>query len=265
MLKIAVAGSKKQAPDTLYRRIQEAAPDAECVCFLSLEEAGRFLLQEDCDVLFACADAEEEKVLSLLERVRLHLPALNILLSAEGGAYALAALRLHASGYLVEPFSAADIRRELQDLRYPVGTAGREKRVRAQCFGNFELFVDGRAVRFKYKKTRELAAYLIDRCGAVCSGPEIGAVLWEEDIEEHPEYLKSLVRDLTSTLSSLGCEGILEKQRGGLGIRPDLIECDFYNWKRGISGGLNTYRGEYMSQYSWGEFTNAGEFSRSGE
>ena len=266
MLKIVIADTDPHSAELLCSCIRQAVPGAGTERFLSAQEALGYLSREACDVLFIDADMEDGKGRELVRRLRMSRPGLNVILTAASDASAGFAMEQHASGYIRKPVTPEAVQREMNDLRYPAdAAAGQAKRIRAQCFGNFELFADGRVIRFKYKKTRELVAYLIDRCGAVCSGPEIMATLWEEDMKEHPEYLKSLIRDLNRTLTELGCENILEKQWGGLGIRPELIECDFYNWKRGLRSGLNTYRGEYMSQYSWGEFTNAAQFSGADE
>ena len=266
MLKIIAADDEPRCLDLLCDLIYHAVPNAQVEKFLSAQKAYDHLSATECNVLFLDVCMEGMTGLELAKRIRMSNPTLNVIFTTASNEFTAEAMELHASGYITKPLSLASVKKELNDLRYKPGEGyGQEKRVRAQCFGNFELFADGRVVRFKYKKTRELVAYLIDRCGAVCTGPEITATLWEEDTKEQPEYLKSLIRDLTKTLSALGCENIIEKQWGGLGIRTDLIECDFYNWKRGITEGLNTYRGEYMSQYSWGEFTNAGQFSSSHE
>ena len=64
----------------------------------------------------------------------------------------------------------------LKHLRYPPedGPAG----VKIQCFGNFEIFVNGRTLAFKRSKSKELLAYLVDRNGATCTNGEMLAVLW---------------------------------------------------------------------------------------
>lgn len=266
-MKIVAVDEESLCLDVLCALLQEIIPEVRVSRFMSAQEAFEYLsMGAKCDVLFLDPATENRAGLKLAHRVQNSRPEINLIFTAYTEEFAMEALQTHASGYLLKPISAGALKRELGDLRHEPGTVrGSGKRVRAQCFGNFELFVDGHAVKFKYRKTRELAAFLIDRCGAVCTGAEIMATLWEEDMKEHPEYLKSLIRDLTGTLKSLGCENILEKQWGGIGIRPDMIDCDFYNWKRGNTEGLNNYRGEYMSQYSWGEFTNAAQFSSSQE
>ncbi|MGL4282475.1 hypothetical protein [Eubacterium aggregans] len=41
-----------------------------------------------------------------------------------------------------------------------------------------------------------------------------------------------------------------------MGIIVEQIQCDYYDWLAGKASGINAYRGEYMSQYSWGEETH---------
>ena len=58
-----------------------------------------------------------------------------------------------------------------------------------QCFGNFEVFVDGKVLHLKPEKMKELLAYLVDCKGALCSNAEIIAALWEDNAD-HYDYLK---------------------------------------------------------------------------
>ena len=136
------------------------------------------------------------------------------------------------------------------------GAAGEHRpRLRVQTFGNFEVFLDGRPMEFKYHKTKELFAYLVDRKGALCSVGEMMSILFEED-QGHETYFKSLRRDLLDTLEAAGCREVISQQRGRLGVVPEQIECDYFDYLNGRDKGKTAYRGEYMTQYSWGEYTN---------
>jgi two-component system LytT family response regulator len=35
------------------------------------------------------------------------------------------------------------------------------------------------------------------------------------------------------------------------------VDCDYYNFLRGNRSATNSYRGEYMTQYSWAEVTRS--------
>lgn len=170
--------------------------------------------------------------------------------------YAVEAFSMHADGYVMKPVTKEKIQAELIHLR-PMLEHTPPKRIRAQCFGNFEIFLDGEPMQFQYTKTKELLAYLINRHGAMCSNGEIQAILWEDEGGEDrkKEYYKKLRTDLRNQLEEKGLGEILLQQRGMLGIAANDIECDYYNWLEGKAETGNTYQDEYMSQYSWSETT----------
>ena len=66
--------------------------------------------------------------------------------------------------------------------------------------------------------------------------------------------MKSLRRDLLETLEAADCSNIIAQQRGKLGIVPEYLSCDYYDWCDGKRMGL-FWHGEYMTQYSWSEYT----------
>ena len=47
-----------------------------------------------------------------------------------------------------------------------------------------------------------------------------------------------------------------------LGIAVTEIECDYYDYLNGKIELEKLYYGEYMAQYSFAEFTNAGLFAK---
>ena len=115
--------------------------------------------------------------------------------------------------------------------------------------------MDGVPLSFRYSKTKELLAYLVDRKGATCTLAELQAVIFE-DSSNHDSYMKSLRRDLLDTLESIGCGDVIAQQRGKLGIVPDKLDCDYYDWCDAKHIGI-VWHGEYMAQYSWSEYTTS--------
>lgn len=128
-----------------------------------------------------------------------------------------------------------------------------------QCFGNFEIFVGGRALAFKRSKSKELLAYLVDRNGATCTNGEMLAVLWEDkpDTASLHSHLRNLIFDLSHTLEDAGVTGLLIRGRSTLALDTSKVDCDYYNFLRGSRSATNSYRGEYMTQYSWAEVTRS--------
>lgn len=133
----------------------------------------------------------------------------------------------------------------------------REVRLRVQTFGNFEVFCDGQPVHFHRRRTKELFAYLIDRRGAGCTMGQLISVLWEgrPDTESVRSQLRSLITDLRTTLRTLREEAAIIKQRDLIAVDPARVDCDYYRFLAGDPGAVSAFRGEYMTNYSWGETT----------
>ena len=157
-------------------------------------------------------------------------------------------------GYSVSDKYSSIVLREIENMTFPIFTES--KRIHVKTFGKFEVFIDGVPVVSKYNKTRELFAYLVDKNGALSSNNEIMSALWDDDEMIHISYLKNIKSDMIKTLRSFGVEEVIVKQRGRLGIIPDMMDCDYFDMLSGDPKAIARYNGEYMSQYSWAEFTN---------
>lgn len=224
-------------------------------------------------------------------------PRINLVFVTSGPDFAMVALDLRASGYLVRPLMDEAIINELRYLRFPdsqvaldlqqasaagaesapavspaprpavaavpsVSTLQTSKGLFVRAFGNFEVFYNGTPVQFKYGLTKELFAYLVDRAGAMVTNGELSAVLWADDrTDSHSSYLRMLKLDLVRTLASLGNDQVVTKTRGKIACVPSELNCDYFHFLRhaqnGDLKGIAAYRGEYMAQYSWAEATNA--------
>lgn len=210
------------------------------------------------DVAFLEPEMSELSGLDLGAYLKEINPFINIIFIAGNKDHAYDAFKIHSSGYLQKPASQDDLEGEMQDLRYPPGRATKS-RIYIQTFGDFEIFVDGEPVSFKYNRTKEVIAVLVNNRGAQTSNGEIIASLWEDDGDPDKKlsYLRNLRQDMQNTLKRLKLEGIILKQRGSMSIIPDRIECDLYDWLDRKKESKYQYTGDYMNQYSWPEFYHA--------
>lgn len=252
-MKIFAVDDEPLALNLLRRAILEATPEAEVKGFrragdvLTAVEAG-----DSPDVLFTDANMPGMDGVELAKRLKQYCPKLNVVFVTGYDEYEHDALLLRVSGYVKKPVTAEDIRAELDDLRHPVAPSS--KRVRFQTFGNFEVFIDGNIVKFSREKTKEVLAYLVDR-GALCTGAEIAAALWAEGVST--SYIRKLRQDLFEVFDQAGCGDVLVRGWSKIGIQTEMVDCDYYDWKRGLPYAINAYQGEYMAQYSWAEVTHS--------
>lgn len=233
-------------------------PEANLFPFSKASEAMEFAKTTKFEIAFLDINMRTISGIDMAVKLQELYPTINIIFCTGYSEYSMDALNLHCSGYILKPVTEEKMLDAIKHLRHPVEEkAGEPKdhpKVKIQCFGNFDALIDGVSIKFKYEKTRELLAYLVDRRGSICTNAEISAVLWEED--DHSSYLKSLRKDLVHTLEDLGCGDILDKQWGKLAIIPDRVECDYFDWCKNKEG-YREHVFEYMSQYSWAEYVNA--------
>ncbi len=253
-MRILVIDDEYFAIEAMQSILNKLLPDSEIVLEMKQSKVMDHFADSPFDVVFTDIQMPGISGISLAKGIKQLYPSTNIIFTTGYSEHALEAYQLNASGYLLKPITEEAVEEQIKCLRYPVSQK-KKNRVSAKCFGNFEIYVDGQILDFKYEKIKEMMAYLIDRDGAGCTNKEIMAFLWEDD--NHKSYLSNIKKDLMDSLSEHNCENIIESSWGSLGVKRELIDCDYFDWKDGKSQGINAYHGEYMAQYSWSEFSNS--------
>ena len=253
-MKIIAVDDNKKDLQKISELVASSLPDAQFHDFDDPLAALAQARKEEIDIAFLDVKMPELDGIALGRYLKDLNPFINIIFLTGHKEFGYEALQMHASGYMLKPASQDMLRQELTQLRFPEHYNG-HKRVFAQTFGNFELFVDGIPVVFKYKRTKEIVAILVNNRGAQTTNGEIIANLWEDDgdPEKKISYLSNLRQDLQNTFTRLKLEGIILKQRGSLAIAKDRIECDLYDWLEKRDNSKYSYLGDYMNQYSWAE------------
>ena len=169
--------------------------------------------------------------------------------------YALDAFGLCAKGYLLKPIQASDIERVLDEM---VGNwrGLPTKEVKIQTFGNFGVFVNDTMLTFEREKAKELLAYLVDRHGSPVTTEQIAIILWEDVYDRKlKNKTTAIVSSLRKTLREAGIESLLIKTRNNLALDVSKVKCDAYDFEKGVALAADSFRGEYMTNYSWAEVT----------
>ena len=240
----------------LTRSIQEACPAAQIDKFQSAQEALRFLENNPCDVAFLDIHMRGCDGLTLAKKLKDLNPRCNIVFVTGYSEYAAEALSMHASGYIIKPVSTEAVQTELEDLRHPVVLLP-DVLLRVRCFGNFEVFsADGEPIRFNRSKAKELFAYLVYRRGSTCSTRELAAVLFEDNTYSSKQllYLQKIISSMMQTLKACNAAGVIRKSYNAIALNADAVDCDYYRFLNMDVPSINTYAGEFMTQYSWAEF-----------
>lgn len=244
------------ALDNLVGKLKKVRPNAEIRGFTDPRTA---LTEIENgfrpDVAFLDIEMYGMNGIELALRFKKAFPSVNLIFVTGFSEYAQDAFAIHASGYVTKPVSTERINEELENLRHPV--PGKKSHIIVQTFGNFEIFVDGKPVKFKRIRTKELLAYLVDRRGAGLTMAELAAVLYEN--RQYDRSLQNQLRvhisDLIKTLKSVHASEMILKERNFISVDVSRFNCDYYRFLNGELPVINTFAGEYMANYSWAEFT----------
>ncbi|MBO4229582.1 MAG: response regulator [Clostridia bacterium] len=235
--------------------IHSAVPDAQITSFTSGDEALEVLNQtaEYPDIVFSDVEMPGTNGLEFAVRLKQISPKTEIVFVTAYAKYAVEAFRVRANGYILKPLTADRVLEEIQGMNNI-----RDERnglLKIRCFGSFEVFWKGEPLPFEREKVKELFAYLIDRKGALCSSQEIAAAILGKTKSRLEAKIQtgSLIRNLRKTLETIGQKDLLIRSRGRTAVRTKGIDCDYFRMLEGDMEVVNSYRGEYMSQYRWAE------------
>ena len=255
-MRIIAVDDEPLALGLLVRSIQEACPAAQISHFQSGQEALQFLESNRCDVAFLDIHMRGMDGLTLAKKIKKLNPKCNLIFVTGYSAYTGDAFTMHASGYIIKPVSTEAIHTELENLRHPV-TFLPNTLLRIRCFGNFEVFsADGEPVKFNRTKAKELFAYLVYLRGSSCTTRELAAVLFEDTEYSTKQmlYLQKIVSSMMQTLREYNAADVVHKTYNAIALNDEVVDCDYYRFLKMDVPSINTYTGEFMTQYSWAEF-----------
>ncbi|MBO7253156.1 MAG: response regulator [Oscillospiraceae bacterium] len=218
------------------------------------------LAQEGQNLSYAFLDIRMRGMsgIELARRLKQLHPGTILIFCTAYTEYAFDAVGMYAKGYLMKPISAENIVRTLDEMVYDWRKTldDGQQRFWIKTFGNFEVFVDGQPLVFEREKAKEMLAYLVDRSGASVTTEQLAVVLWEDRVYDKTlkNYVSTVLGSLRKTLRKVGKEDILIKTRNHLSVNPEKINCDAYDFEKGILSAVNSFRGEYMVNYSWAEY-----------
>lgn len=216
-------------------------------------EALEYAMQNQVELAVLDIEMPQMNGIELSKKLREINPDMAVIFLTAHEDFAMEAIRNRATAYVLKPYSE-------EDLSYAIETAmllsrRNERRIFARTFGNFDLFIDGKAVMFKSAKAKELLAFLVDRQGGTVNTGQIIATLWADrpNDEATQSLCSKIAKTLQDELNQHGIGDILIQSRGVKRVDIDKFDCDLYQLLNGEEQAAKKYLGEYMSEYEWAE------------
>ena len=254
-MRIILVDDEPGALKVLTESVKECINSDTITTFSNPIKAYEYSKENIVDIAFIDISMEKMSGIELAKRLKASNKNINIVFTTGHEEYMADAIELHVSSYILKPVTGAKVTKALKNLLYPIEK--KNYRIYAKTFGTFDFLVDGKSVYFKRKKAKEVLAYLIDRGGSIVTKKELGAIIFEDlpYNASNQSYLSKILKELQDALEEANVEDILIKRFSEYSIDTSKIYCDSYEYLKGNVNEINNFHGEYMTQYSWAEYS----------
>jgi len=219
------------------------------------EEALNWTKNNIVDVAFLDMEMPGLHGLGLALRLREISPNIRIIFVTAYSQYAMDAWGTDAIGYVLKPYSASDIKKELKKCIFrPLPS----QRIMIRTIPTLSVTIDGTPLHISGTKTRELLALLIDRGDRGITTSEGISYLWPDRLTDSSSrsLFRMTYKRLATALEDAGAEHIIVSSENRRFLLVDQVDCDLYRILSGDKEAAKKYDGQYLSEYSWAEETN---------
>jgi len=217
------------------------------------EDALEFAETHSFEVAFLDVEMPEMSGIELAQRLRAMKPHLCVVFISAYEKYIRESNRLGADDYIVKPYTDETL--ELMMKRLRLLCRRQEKELFIRTFGVFGILRQGQPLAIS-GKAKEILALLVTKRGREISNEEIYSTVWEGreyDNVQMKVYYNAL-RRLKATLEELGLSGLLRSTAHGQLVNTELFDCDYYDWLDRNTTDRSRFQGEFLPEYSWGEY-----------
>lgn len=191
--------------------------------------------------------------IELAEKLREQYPEILIVFITAYDEYLRDSNLLGADDYILKPYRRDTI--EKMAARMSLLSRRLQKNIYVQTFGNFLVYKNGKPVPLK-GKAKEILALVVTRRGKEISNKGIYSTLWEDRTYSNINmkvYYNALKR-LRNTLSEYDIKDLLISTARGQTVNTEMFDCDYYSWQDNDAGERDRFQGQFMNEYSWGEY-----------
>lgn len=185
--------------------------------------------------------------------LRSKMPNLLIVFTSAYYDYLHESNEIGADDYLLKPYSEQIIERSMEKMRLLVHR--QKKNIYVQMFGRFVIMKDGEPVPLR-GKAKEILALILAKRGKEISNEEIYSTIWEsrECTNVSMKVYYNALKRLKDNLKKYDIQNIIFSTPRGQMANLEAFDCDYYSWKDNKDEKQEQFNGEFMTEYTWGEY-----------
>lgn len=237
-----------------FQRISKGIDEIELIGqFRNPEDAIAFARREPVELAILDISMPGMTGIELAQKLRENKPDILVVFITAYDKYISDSNRIGADDYIIKPYKRKIIERMAQKMN--ILSQRQQKPVFVRTFGRFSVLKNGEPVKLT-GKAKEILALVTTRRGKEISNEEIYCTLWEdrEYSNTHMKVYYNALKRLKDTLKDERLEKMLISTTRGQMINTEMFDCDYYNWQDNNMRDRDKFEGEFMSEYSWGEY-----------
>ncbi len=221
--------------------------------FETSEQALHFMRKQPIEIAFLDIDMPVMDGVELAKRLRDIRPDVVIVFISAYDTYIREFNQIGGDYYILKPYNTKILEMAMERIR--LIARRQQKKLYLQMFGRFLVLKDSKPIPLT-GKAKEILALVATRRGKEISNGEIFRTIWEgrEYSNSSMVVYYNALRRLKQTLEKTEIENLLISTERGQMLNISLVECDYYNWQDKNPDGRSRFDGEFLSEYSWGEY-----------
>jgi len=237
-----------------FMRLSKGISDLDVIAqFESPYEALAFVQKNPVELAFLDIKMPGMSGIELAVKLRELLPKILIVFISAYDEYIRDSNLIGGDYYIVKPYKRETI--ELMTQKMQILCQNLHKEIYMQMFGRFNVLKNGVPIALR-GKAKEILALVASRCGKEISNEEIYRIIWEgreySNIKMKVYY--NALKRLKEVLEAEGISDLLLSTPRGQMLNTSVADCDYYAWKNGQTQRECKFEGEFLSEYSWGEY-----------
>lgn len=229
MIRIAAVDDEMHILERFERMVQKIPGIYLAGVFETGDQFMHFLDTESVDVVFMDIEMYGINGLSLCQNVIEYNENIDVVFVTAHNNYAISAFEVNAIDYVMKPLTEERLNKIIKKILKRKNRDISDNIPRIQCFGSFELFVNGEPVTWKNSKAKEILAYLVYKKGEPVSWEKISDAVWPDyDTDKAHTNFHATTYLLRKRLMELGVTQIIDFKRGNYRIVKEQITCDAY-------------------------------------
>lgn len=181
------------------------------------------------------------------------MPELIIIFISAYDSYLRESNQIGGDDYLVKPYNEEILMKLMDKIR--LLSRRQRKNIYVKMFGRFTVLKDGAPIPLR-GKAKEILALVLSKRGKEISNEEIYNTIWESREYSNIQmkvYYNALKR-LKDSLKKNDIEDIIFSTSRGQMANVEKFDCDYYSWLEHKNNSQEKFEGEFLTEYSWGEY-----------